>query len=337
MHFSHISKIILLFSLLSKDIWAQEVTRNIIVEHFTNTRCGVCASRNPGFYNNLRQNPDIIHIAYHPSSPYSTCLFNTQNKLQNDARTKYYDVYGGTPQFVVNGTEISSSQVSNSEVYSPFKNKTSPIDLKVFVANALNGEIEVSFNAVAKKNNSIGKLNYFIALVEDTVFYNAPNGEKTHYDVFRKSFSDNMLPTFDVPQNEGGDFSFRGKIKIENIWNLSRIYAVVVLTDGNKKVLQVAKSDLYNANVLSGTSDEEKGNSILEVYPNPAESTLYVRSNSSEELLSYEIYNHLGQCLLKSISDPITSTIDVSILEHGMYYLRLHNDTNTFIYKFLKK
>jgi hypothetical protein len=34
-----------------------QVTKKIIVEHFTNTKCSVCASRNPGFHTNLNVNP----------------------------------------------------------------------------------------------------------------------------------------------------------------------------------------------------------------------------------------------------------------------------------------
>ena len=53
-----------------------QVQQNVIIEHFTNTRCGICGVRNPGLYTNISEYPEIIHIAFHPSSPYSTCVLN---------------------------------------------------------------------------------------------------------------------------------------------------------------------------------------------------------------------------------------------------------------------
>jgi hypothetical protein len=49
-----------------------QVAKKIIVEHFTNTKCSICASRNPGFHTNLSANPTVQSISIHPSSPYST-------------------------------------------------------------------------------------------------------------------------------------------------------------------------------------------------------------------------------------------------------------------------
>ncbi len=54
--------------------------QSVLVEHFTNTLCSICASRNPGFYQNLQSQQDVLHIAYHPSSPYAACVLNKQNR-----------------------------------------------------------------------------------------------------------------------------------------------------------------------------------------------------------------------------------------------------------------
>jgi len=83
-----------------------QVQKNVVVEHFTNTRCGICASRNPGFFTNLNNNPDVIHLAIHPSSPYSSCVFNQHNSVDNDDRTNYYGIYGGTPRLVVQTLQV---------------------------------------------------------------------------------------------------------------------------------------------------------------------------------------------------------------------------------------
>ena len=37
-----------------------QVERTVIVEHFTNTRCGICAFRNPAFYENLNNQENVF-------------------------------------------------------------------------------------------------------------------------------------------------------------------------------------------------------------------------------------------------------------------------------------
>lgn len=100
----------LLFQLaLTTQMNAQMVAKKVIVEHFTNSRCGVCASKNPSLFTNLTSHPDILHISYHPSSPYSSCVFSQSNPAENDSRTNFYGIFGGTPRIVIQGDVISSS------------------------------------------------------------------------------------------------------------------------------------------------------------------------------------------------------------------------------------
>src|SRR5688572_14710898 len=93
-------------SILVVSTFAQ-TPRQVIVEHFTNTRCSICASKNPGFYSLLHGSyPQVLHIAYHPSAPYSNCYFSLQNPTENNSRTNYYGVYGSTPRAVIQGNVI---------------------------------------------------------------------------------------------------------------------------------------------------------------------------------------------------------------------------------------
>lgn len=313
---------------------AQTVKKRTIVEHFTNTRCSVCASMNPGFYKALGQNPDVIHIAYHPSAPYSNCLFSTQNKIQNDARTNFYNIYGTTPRFIINGEERTSTQVQSAQVYDDFKNQTSPIDLKVKVAKLGTDQIEVSFDAKALSNNSVGSVSYFIALVEDTVFYNAPNGENIHHDVFRKSFTNAGIPAFTLPQFEGNVITLTDSRKIESLWDARRIYAVVVLTDTNKKVIQVAKSALFNPGV-SSSEDELNTDKSVSIYPNPVSSELFFKT-INEKVNKVVIKNGNGQNVMEVNPHQHQSSVEIGHLVSGAYFLELSFDKKTSVQKFIK-
>ena len=109
-----------------------QVAKKIIVEHFTNTNCGICGSRNPGFYKNLNNFPEILHLSVHPSSPYASCKLSQQANPDNDARTNYYGIFGGTPRLVVQGTVVSANADYNSpNLFAPYLNTTSPMSIKI--------------------------------------------------------------------------------------------------------------------------------------------------------------------------------------------------------------
>lgn len=328
--------IILLGFIFISNISAQDVAKNIIVEHFTNTRCGICANRNPAFYNALHQNPDVIHIAYHPSAPYSSCLFSTQNKAQNDARTRFYNVFGSTPRFIINGDERSGNQVANTMAYNDFKNQTTPVDLRVNIAKAGSEDIEISFGVNIKSDNTIGNVNYFITLVEDTVLYDAPNGEKIHHDVFRKSLSNDVLPTFMIPQNVGNEYNFTTKIKTESFWDVSRIYAIVILTDNNKKVVQAARSPLYNPNILSSTNNESELENDVTIYPNPVQNELFFSSKQRESIQKVNIKNQVGQNIFELHPKDNQSSINTDFLTPGTYFLEVTIENKKSVQKFIK-
>ena len=109
-----------------------QVPKKVVVEHFTNTRCSICASKNPGFYQNLKNHPEILHMSVHPSSPYSNCQLNNHNPSENDDRTKYYNQYGATPRFTIQGNNVSGSQdVSKPSLFTPYTGQTSEAGINI--------------------------------------------------------------------------------------------------------------------------------------------------------------------------------------------------------------
>ncbi len=63
-----------------------QAKKYVLLEHFTNSRCSNCASRNPVFYTLIDDHPqDVHHIAYHPPIPYTSCIFYQANMTENYA------------------------------------------------------------------------------------------------------------------------------------------------------------------------------------------------------------------------------------------------------------
>ncbi len=71
-----------------------------------------------------------------------------------------------------------------------------------------------------------------------------------------------------------------------------------------------------NSSVIGDVSNE-----MLEVYPNPANSTLYIKCDKRIANSQKELYNTIGQLMLITKENEI----DVSGLSKGMYYLRVES------------
>src|SRR5580765_1346486 len=129
---------------------AQPVPRTTVVEHFTNTFCSVCASRNPGFYSNLAAFPDVLHISIYPSAPYPACPFNQMNKAEQDARANYYGVLGATPRLVINGTPISANtQYTDPAIFGAGQTSDFAMYVRLRRSDATSGEAIITIKRVA--------------------------------------------------------------------------------------------------------------------------------------------------------------------------------------------
>jgi hypothetical protein len=80
-----------------------------------------------------------------------------------------------------------------------------------------------------------------------------------------------------------------------------------------------------------------RGNDFfLELYPNPAEDVLNLISTYPEQSFDIKIFNSFGEAV--KLAQLNNTTINVSDLSPGLYYLQLFMAPNTFYtYKFIKK
>jgi hypothetical protein len=222
-----------------------QVPKNVVVEHFTNSRCSVCASRNPGFFTNLNNQPNVIHLAIHPSSPYSTCIFSQHNPTENDARTNYYGIFGGTPRIVVQGSPIpAATNYGTASIFTNQAGQMSPFTVRVNVQPVnLVGQITVEVVVKTEALHNYTNLKLFVAIAEDTIFYNAPNGENEHFNVFRKSVFETDGKTIQPSMMVGDSVVFTQTLTYDNTWNINRLEGIAILQEvGNKAVVQAATS-----------------------------------------------------------------------------------------------
>lgn len=325
----------LLFSFLGfQNPTFAQVQKNVVVEHFTNSRCGICASRNPGFYQNLSNHPDILHIAYHPSSPYPTCIFNQHNKAENDARTNYYNIYGSTPKLVAQGSLISpSSNYSSPSIFTPFMDETTPISINIQQTKYGQDSISTQITLTAEASHTLGDLKLLVALAEDTIFYNSPNGESMHFDVFRKALTPITGLLVNAPTEMGESVSYNFSYPVHADWDFSRIFTMAILQeDANKEVVQAEAVSPDQNDVINSVQQQELL-SAINIFPNPVTDLLQVEVKDQKNYKGI-IYTMTGQMVMQKDFSGQT-TFNMESLNAGTYFLEIGNEEAKAIKKII--
>lgn len=296
-----------------------QVPLHSVVEHFTNTKCSICASRNPGFHSNLTAHPQITHLSIHPSAPYSTCILSTQNKTDNDNRTTFYGIYGSTPRLVINGDIIpASTNYSVASLFSPYLGLTTPISLRVEHTNYSTDSIKAKV-VIKKVASTSSDARLFIGLVEDTIFVNGGNGETKHYNVLRKSLTGAIPQSVSLSLMPIGDsVTMEMTGTAAAFWEMNRMFAIAILhEDATNKIVQSAVS---MPKKTAGIANQSKVPQFS-VSPNPAINHLYV-TVESEEMVNYKMINMLGVTMMQGTMKGST-TLNVSDLPNANYLLQL--------------
>ena len=304
---------------------AQEVPQKVIVEHFTNSRCGVCASRNPGFYTNLNAQPNVLHLSIHPSSPYSTCVFNQHNVADNDARTNYYGVYGGTPRLVIQGTVLAASaNYANSSIFTPYLNRTSPVSIRLLQQKMGTDSIISTVIIKTVAPNTLPAQKLFLGLAEKTVDYNAPNGETVHHDVFRKALTSATGMSVGLPA-VGDSLVMRFASANNAAWNFQNIYAVAILqTESTKSVTQAEATTPSQNDVLVTTTSAHNALFPVRLFPNPSAGEFVVEL-PNENPATLTIYNANGTNVAEWTLLRKTTNLSLTAYPKGLYLLQIRH------------
>jgi hypothetical protein len=319
-HFYRISIILLAFIPVTVE---SQVPLKTVVEHFTNTNCSICASRNPGFYSNLNNQTNTLHLAVHPSAPYNSCLLYQQNPAANDARTNYYGIYGGTPRIVINGDVISASaNYSSGALFTPYMGLTSPASIRIDQQKFGTDSIRCSVIIKTEASHSLGSLSLFVALAEDTVFYTGNNGEPMHFDVFRKSLTNTTGNALAISNMIGDSIVYTFSSVADPVWDFDRIYVMAILQQNvNKEVVQAEATSPSDQTVITGLPGIE-ANLFQAMFPNPSNGILNIDLKPKENI-TMEIFSSQGK-LVKSMNlQPGTSMINIEDLAAGSYIVRL--------------
>jgi len=329
-------KLLFTFSLavccLFPEVYSQ-AKKYVLLEHFTNSRCINCASRNPVFYNLIDDYPqDVHHIAYHPPIPYSNCIFYQANMAENNARTSFYNV-AGTPTAMLNGAPVSSgSQILPASALANALTLTSPVQLLVTETSGTNRTATIQI--FTHGSVPAGSYKLYAAVVEKDVDYTSPNtGATQHFDVFRT-----MLPSINgIPvtlEQSGGSITEVFNYSIASGWNADQIYVVAFVQNTTTKAI-LNSGTRFDSFVLSAG---EPRSQTASVQPNPATgiAVAYIGEDRAESL---EIFAINGQRIAVSFENQQVGGVSFSLagLPKGIYVLKITGEKGVYTAKVIKE
>ncbi len=230
--------LLLIWVLTGLSVATAQAPKYVLMEHFTNTRCGICGGTNPTFYQNvgINSNTKLHHISIHSSIPYSSCVFYQANTTPQDARAAFYSV-PGTPRAAINGNStISVGSISATTIDNAYCANCSPIQVKVSETN--NGDNSRTANIQVKSLGAPPSGNYrlLVAVVEKNVNYNAPNSESAHHNVFRQFLTTTAGNSLSLAA-QGSETAVNFNYSIDANWVANEVYVLAWLFDETTKAV----------------------------------------------------------------------------------------------------
>lgn len=320
---------LLVFSFLA--VTGQEVPRYVLVEHFTNTWCPICAGRNPSLFNVIQKYPKSVHhLSLHPPIPYSGCPLYQFNKSDNQERTNYYGVIG-TPVVVLNGGGLmgGSPLVTEDQVKKEIA-KTSP--LAVLVSENGQGNNRTVTVKLKSSTSLSGDLRLMVILAERNLRFTASNGELDHYNVMRKFLTPVSGQKITISQAGEQNFVFNYKDTLG--WKPEEIYALALVQNSATK--EVLNSGTRFDQVTTPLESFGRITGI-KIYPTLVSQAFFIDYFFSTAG-NLEIFNTRGQLVIKNQQvSGRNPSIPVDGLNPGVYLIKLVAGDKIFNARFIKQ
>jgi len=313
---------------------AQESAKKyLLLEHFTNSNCGTCASRNPALFNLIGQAQyadDVHHIAIHPAVPYPQCVFYQANTVENAAWSSLYTIQG-TPIIALNGAKQNPSNPLLTETkLLTFLGQTSPLHVKVTESGPNNARL-VNVKTKALGEIPAGNYKIFVAIAEKTVNQLTPNGEAVHHNVFRKMLTAVSGDNFTAPVL-GGTADFNFQYSIPNGWNANEVYVLAFVKEVDTK--QVLNSGTRFDPVLSGATNLSL--TTVRILPNPTADFARVEL-AGDVAQSVELFAANGQRVSVTFENQNNGiSIPTDSLAPGIYFVKIIGEKSGYVGKFVK-
>ncbi|MCG2611387.1 T9SS type A sorting domain-containing protein [Flavobacterium sp. SM15] len=258
----------------------------------------------------------------------------------------------------LNGGDVLNYSATISSAQTDETPNDNTFALNQTVVNSYDPNDKTCLQGTTVGTNKVGDYVHYVIRFENTGTYNAQNITVTDFIDTSKFDVSTLIPV-------SGSHLFTTKIsqgnKVEFVFDNINLPFADATNDGYVAFKIKTKPTLvsgdtftngasiyfdYNYPIVTNTysttiqalnvQDFSFG-TYFSLYPNPVAEVLNVSKKSDIELQSLEIYNSLGQIVLAVPNAKEVSTIDVSNLTSGTYFVKINSDKGSAITKFIKK
>jgi len=304
--------------------------RNVLVEMFTNSHCGVCPGAHSAISAYASTSPNasrVRYIYYHTTFPYSDDPLSLANTTEPNARNTYYNGPTSTPNTFFDG-------VNQGRTYSSFG---SGLDARMAVAapfeiilsGTKNGSsVTVTASILQTGTVSSTDLVLHMIAVENTT-YVGRNGVSPQNFVMRKMITPAAGDPFVMGANVSKQVTHSATLN--NITSMSAVGVVVFLQSVSTR--EVFQSEYISHGTLTGigTLDAITPKEFLleQNYPNPFNPTTTISyqlpASGMTTLILYDALGREAATLVNEVKEAgrYSATFDASQLASGTYYARL--------------
>ncbi len=240
--------------------------RVVLVEQATNAGCGCARVLDPGMDSLFTRYGDeaIVCIRYNGWWPWEYDAIYLDNPVEIEARIDYYGMTE-MPTVMIDGEHNPRACDANS-LPARFEERfavSSP--LKVVASGSMDiDSFYVDVTVIAEEDPQADMLNLRVAVVEDSIYYDAPNTKKYG----RYTFS-TMVPStdglaFSIAQGETLDFSL--SVALDPGWDASRVTAVAFVQDDDDKSVVQAATTVPRRDTWAVYYGGDRGDMVLSGY-----------------------------------------------------------------------
>lgn len=185
--------------------------RTVLVEDYTNTYCGPCATWTPYVLRGLENfdlGTDYALVSPHvwwPGASDPWWQFNQECQ----GRPNYYG-FNGVPAFFVDGSQLQLGNGLEQATINAINSQLdegSPLDMRITFRINQDDEL-LTTKVYVTSDENLSDLTLFLVVGEQEVAYNAPNGQREHHGPTLDWIDNGSGTNFDIEADETLEFEF---------------------------------------------------------------------------------------------------------------------------------